>query len=71
MSDRVDGIDYETTTPESLKETTLRFKDNRCSYCRGIGVLIDRFDHSRFYDCPACEGKKKIRVIQTIPRKER
>lgn len=34
----------------------------RCPWCAGIPVIIDRFDHSLFYTCPLCKGKKKVRV---------
>lgn len=31
-----------------------------CTHCDGVGVLIDRFDHSNSYDCPLCGGTGRI-----------
>jgi hypothetical protein len=33
--------------------------DSLCPCCNGVRVLINRLDHSRFYDCPLCKGSGK------------
>jgi len=40
--------------------------EKRCPYCAGIKTLIDRFDHSIFYDCPLCKGKGTITLEVNI-----
>ncbi len=34
----------------------------KCTYCYGLTPIIDRFNHSMFYDCPLCKGKKFLKM---------
>lgn len=55
-----DGL-YQYFRPQ--KETKMR-----CPYCAGLNPIIDRFNHSMFYDCPVCNGKGKINLADYANR---
>lgn len=38
----------------------IKIKGKRCPNCKGLKVLIDRFDHSKSNFCPVCKGKGKV-----------
>lgn len=40
----------------------------RCPHCKGLRVLIDRFEHSFFSVCPVCAGKGTVRVRRSLMR---
>jgi hypothetical protein len=42
----------------------------KCPICQGMNPIIDRFNHSRFYDCPLCGGNGKIKLIIEIESKD-
>lgn len=53
-----------------FSETGQVIKKNevKCPYCNGLTPIIDRFNHSRFYDCPLCKGKKKVDINKMIKK---
>lgn len=36
----------------------------RCPFCKGIKVIIDRFDHSKSYICKTCEGGGRVKASE-------
>ncbi len=38
----------------------------RCPECGGVGVVIDRFDHSKFMACHVCKRRYKV-ITVTLP----
>lgn len=37
-------------------------KEIRCPSCKGVRVIISRFNHKRHSDCSLCKGKGKIKI---------
>lgn len=38
----------------------------RCPHCKGLRVMIDRFEHGHFGLCPVCAGKGTVRVRRSL-----
>lgn len=34
----------------------------RCPMCEGVKILINKFNHNHFGNCPLCKGKGKIQI---------